>query len=123
VFSLRHNPTLYVKCKLNSVFKGLNSYTSNVSIEYKYRFFYNLKEIKPNKNSAIFSLNSPCIFIILEIHQQNAQITNKVQSAPYHKQTLHMFRLSMSHHQGFSNSAFQMLDRSANDTRKVLHCP
>jgi hypothetical protein len=30
----------------------------------------------------IFSLNSPCIFIILDIHQQNAQITNKVQLAP-----------------------------------------
>ena len=29
----------------------------------------------------IFSLNSPCIFIILDIHEQNAQITNKVQSA------------------------------------------
>jgi hypothetical protein len=25
---------------------------------------------------------------ILDIHQQNAQITNKVQSAPYHSQTL-----------------------------------
>jgi hypothetical protein len=46
------------------------------------------------------------MFIILDIHQQNAQITKKVQSAPYHKQTLHMFRLSMSHHQGFFNSAF-----------------
>jgi hypothetical protein len=65
------------------------------------------------------SLNSPCIFIILDTHQQNAQITNKVQSAPYHSQTLHIFRLSMSHHQGFSNSAFQMLDRSANDTHKI----
>jgi hypothetical protein len=60
--------------------------------------------------------------MILDIHQQNAQITNKVQSAPYHKQSLHMFRLSMSHHQGFFNSAFLMLDRSANDTRKDLHC-
>jgi aspartate/tyrosine/aromatic aminotransferase len=39
---------------------------------------------------------------ILDIHQQNAQITNKVQSALYHSQTLHMFRLFMSHHQGFS---------------------
>jgi hypothetical protein len=66
-----------------------------------------------------FSLNSPCIFIILDIHQQNAQITNKVRIAPYHSQTLHMFRLSTSHHQVFFNSAFQMLDRSANDTRKV----
>jgi hypothetical protein len=46
---------------------------------------------------------------ILDIHQQNAQITNKVQSAPYHKQTLHMFQLSMSHHQGFFNSVFQGL--------------
>jgi hypothetical protein len=35
-------------------------------------------------------------FIIVDNHQQNAQITNNVQSAPYHKQTLHMFRLSMS---------------------------
>jgi hypothetical protein len=68
------------------------------------------------------SLNSPCIFIILDIHQQNAQITNKVKSALYHSQTLDMFRLSLSHHQGFFNSAFQMLDRSANYTRKVLHC-
>jgi hypothetical protein len=59
---------------------------------------------------------------VLGIHQQNAQITNKVQSALYHNQILHMFRLSMSHHQGFFNSAFQMLDRSANDTCKVLHC-
>jgi hypothetical protein len=30
----------------------------------------------------IFSLNSPRIFIILDIHQQNAQITNKVQIRP-----------------------------------------
>jgi hypothetical protein len=27
---------------------------------------------------------------ILDIHQQNAQITNKVQLAPYHCQTLHI---------------------------------
>jgi hypothetical protein len=67
----------------------------------------------------VCSLNSPSIFIILDIHQQNAQITNKVQSALYHSQTLHTFRLSMSHHQGFSNSAFQMLDRSANDTNNL----
>jgi hypothetical protein len=32
---------------------------------------------------------------VLDIHQQNAQITYKVQLAPYHSQTLHMFRLSM----------------------------
>jgi hypothetical protein len=36
----------------------------------------------------------------LDIHQQDAQITNEVQSALYHSQTLHMFRLFMSHHQG-----------------------
>jgi hypothetical protein len=47
-------------------------------------------------NIPNFSLNSPCIFIILDIHQQNAQIINQVQSAPYHSQPLHMFRLSMS---------------------------
>jgi hypothetical protein len=40
------------------------------------------------------------LHIFLDIHQQNAQITNKLQLAPYHSQTLHMFRLSMSHHQG-----------------------
>jgi hypothetical protein len=79
-----------------------------------YIFFFKLYRV--------FSLNSPCIFIILDIHQQNAQITNNVQSALYHSQTLHMFRLSMSHHQEFSNSAFQMLVRSVNDTRKILHC-
>jgi hypothetical protein len=50
---------------------------------------------------TIFSLNSPCIFIILDIHQQNAQIINKVQLAPYHSQTLHMFQLSTIHHQEF----------------------
>jgi hypothetical protein len=57
---------------------------------------------------------------ILEIHQQ---ITKKVQSALYYSRTLHMFWLSMSHHQGFSNSAFQMLDRSVIDICKIfLHC-
>jgi hypothetical protein len=50
-------------------------------------------------------------YVVLDLHQQNAQITNKVKSAPYHSRTLHMFRLSMSHHQGFSNSDFQMLGR------------
>ena len=57
---------------------------------------------------------------ILEIQQQ---ITKKVQSALYYSRTLPMFWLSMSHHQGFSNSAFQMLDRSVIDIRKIfLHC-
>ena len=52
------------------------------------------------------SLGNP---LFLDIHQQNAQIINKVQSAPYHKQTLHMFQLSMSHHQGFSIVLFKFL--------------
>jgi hypothetical protein len=34
----------------------------------------------------------PLLFI-LDIHQQNAQITNKVQSAPYHSQNLHVSAL------------------------------
>ena len=71
---------------------------------------------------GIISFSCKIVGNVLDTHQQNAQITNKVQSALYHSQTLHMFRLSMSHHQGFFNSAYQMLDRSANDTRKVLHC-
>jgi hypothetical protein len=36
-----------------------------------------------------FSLNSACIFIIVDIHQQNVQISSKVQSVLYHSQTLH----------------------------------
>jgi hypothetical protein len=57
----------------------------------------------------------------LDIHQENAQINNKAQLAPYHSQSLNMFRLSMSRHQGFSNSAFQMLDRSANEIAFEKH--
>jgi hypothetical protein len=85
---------------------------------YKVSLFYNklYRVISSFVLLIDFSLNSPCNFIILDIHQQNAQITNKVQSVPYHSQTLHMFRLFINHHQGFFNSAFQMLDRSANDT-------
>jgi hypothetical protein len=41
-----------------------------------------LLHTKEKVNIAILSLNSPRIFIILDIHQQNAQITNKVQIAP-----------------------------------------
>jgi hypothetical protein len=68
----------------------------------------------------MLSLNSPCIFIIPEIHQQMHKSLKKVQSALYYSRTLHMFRLSMSHHQGLSNSASQMLDRPIIDIRKIF---
>jgi hypothetical protein len=60
------------------------------------------------------------IIFVPEIHQQMHKSLKRVQSALYYSRTLHMFRLSMSHHQGLSNSASQMLDRPIIDIRKIF---
>jgi hypothetical protein len=59
--------------------------------------------VKSITDTNIFSLNSPCIFTILDIHQQNAQINKGAKLAPCHDLTL------------FSNAG------SVDDTCKVMH--